>query len=332
MKGLKTTLIRGTQTIKQKLGKTDKTIDEEYENIHNKTLATEKQAQNFSKHVNQLIENYHAMSTTLSFLAEDIRDLYATSEPNSKQRQMADQLTRMAEVIEQNCVLRFQSQVKANVVEPADEYLVQFPPLKDLHKKRENAVLEYDYFRDKVQNMSEKQNKDPLALPKAKEKMNQTKDDFDLLNNSSKSGMTEVLDRKDIVFNSAVEQLFANIVQFYERMASETQNLKSGAAVREAPLSSSQQPSQSFSSSQKVMYPKVQTSASPSSSGVPPEFDIEFFYLDAELERHGPLTFMQLKQKFNSGEVNADTYVFAGQMPDWTQIGAVPNLKYALSS
>jgi hypothetical protein len=334
MKGIKNQLIRGTQTLKQKFGKTDKTIDEEYDIIHNKSLATEKQVQNFSKHVNQLVENYHAMSTTLSFLAEDIRDLYSSSEPNSKQRQMADQLTRMAEMIEQNCVLRFQTQVKANVVEPADEYLVQFPPLKDLHKKRENAVLEYDYFRDKVQNLSEKQNKNPLDLPKAKEKMNQTKEDFDILNQSAKSGMSEVLDRKDIVFNSAVEQLFGNIVQFYERMSSETQNLKGSGigAPRDAPLSSSQQPSQSFSSSQKVMYPKVQATTSASSSAIPPEFDIEFFFLDADLERHGPLTFTQLKQKFNNGEVNADTYVFAGQMPDWTQIGAVPNLRQALSS
>ena len=109
MKGIKGSLIRGTQKIKQKMGKTDKTVDDEYEMVHNKTLSTEKQAQNFSKHVNQLIENYHAMSTTLSFLAEDMRDLYQSSDPNCKQRQMADQLTKIAERIEQNCVLKFVS-------------------------------------------------------------------------------------------------------------------------------------------------------------------------------------------------------------------------------
>lgn len=109
MKGIKGTLIRGTQKIKQKMGKTDKTVDDEYEMTHSRTVSTEKQAQNFSKHVNQLIENYHAMSTTLSFLAEDIRDLYQTNDPNCKQRQMADQLTKMIERIEQGAVLKFVS-------------------------------------------------------------------------------------------------------------------------------------------------------------------------------------------------------------------------------
>lgn len=344
MKGIKGSLIRGTQKIKQKMGKTDKTVDDEYEMVHNKTLSTEKQAQNFSKHVNQLIENYHAMSTTLSFLAEDMRDLYQSSDPNCKQRQMADQLTKIAERIEQNCVLKFQTQVKSNVVEPSDEYVVQFPPLKDLHNKRENAALEYDYYKDKVQKMSEKQNKDPLALPKAKEKMNQTRDDYDLLNNTAKQGMTDVLDRKDSVYNPAFDQLFANIIQFYEKVAQETSSIKSLAGEARSASSSSGVSSSSSSSmsmtttttTTKVLYPSSTSpaSSSASSSGTPPripaELDVEYFYLDAELERHGPFNFTALKQKFSVGQINSETYVFGGQMPDWTQISALPQLQNAL--
>lgn len=330
MKGIKGTLIRGTQKIKQKMGKTDKTVDDEYEMVHAKTLSTEKQAQNFSKHVNQLIENYHAMSTTLSFLAEDMRDLYQSSDPNCKQRQMADQLTRIAEHIEQNCVLKFQTQVKSNVVEPSDEYIVQFPPLKDLHNKRENAALEYDYFKDKVQKMSEKQNKDPLALPKAKEKMNQTKDDYDLLNNTAKQGMTDVLDRKDYVYNPAFDQLFANIVQFYEKVAQEAATLKSlagEARSASSPSSSVTMTTTTTTTSSKVLYP---TSSPSTASRIPAELDVEYFYLDAELERHGPFNFTALKQKFSVGQINSETYVFGGQMPDWTQISALPQLQNAL--
>ena len=191
-------------------------------------------------------------------------------------------------------------------------------------------MLEYDFYKDKVQSLSEKQNKNPLDLPKAKERMQMAKEDYELLNQTAKGGMCDVLDRKDIVYNAAVEQLFANIIQFYEKVSTETQNLKSfSGAPRDGPsYSSAPSSTVAASSSQKVMYPKVATA----SSAIPPEFDIEYFFLDAELERHGPLSFTQLKQKFTTGELTADTYVFAGQMPDWTQISAVPGLRQALSS
>jgi uncharacterized protein YoxC len=327
MKGIKDQWIRGTQKIKQKMGKSDKTVDEEYEQIHSKTLSTEKQAQNFSKHVNQLIENYHAMSSTLSFLAEDIKDLYNNSSPNSKQRQMAEQLSKFVENVERECVSKFQNQIASNVVGPSDEYLVQFPPLKDLHKAREKAVLEYDYYRDKVQSLSEKQSKDPLALPRAKEKLKQVKDDFEMVNNNAKTEMSGVLDRKESVYDSAVEQLFGSIIQFYDKISKEAATLKSySSEPRSGPSFSSSSSSQSGAA--KTLYP----SRPNTTSRVPPEFDYDFFYLDAELERHGPLSFSALKQKYQTGELNADSYVFGGQMKDWTQISAIPNLKSALSS
>lgn len=215
------------------------------------------------------------------------------------------------------------------MVGPSDEYLVQFPPLKDLHKSREKAVLEYDYYRDKVQSLSEKQSKDPLALPRAKEKLKQMKDDFEMVNNNAKTEMSEVLDRKESVYDSAIEQLFGSIIQFYEKVSKESATLKGYSSEPRSGSSSS-----SFSSSQsgasKTLYPSRPSTTS--SSRVPPEFDYDFFYLDAELERHGPLSFTALKQKYQTGELNADSYVFGGQMKDWTQISAIPNLKSALSS
>ena len=185
--------------------------------------------------------------------------------------------------------------------------------------------------------MSEKQNKDPLALPKAKEKMNQARDDFELLNNTSRTGMSDVLDRKDLVYNPALDQLFANIVQFYEKIAQETQALKTLAGEARSSSSSSSSHHHSAitttttTTSSKVLYPSPTSASASSASRIPPELDVEYFYLDAELERHGPFSFTALKQKYSVGQINSDTYVFGGQMPDWTQISAVPQLQNALS-
>lgn len=68
--------------ISSKLGigaaaKNNKTIDEIYNSLKLQFDNNEKTAANFNKHVAQLIENFHAMSTIMHFIAEDVRDIYA---------------------------------------------------------------------------------------------------------------------------------------------------------------------------------------------------------------------------------------------------------------
>jgi len=57
--------------------KSNKTVDEVYNSLKLQFDNNEKLAANFHKHVSQLIENFHAMSTIMHFLAEDVRDIYA---------------------------------------------------------------------------------------------------------------------------------------------------------------------------------------------------------------------------------------------------------------
>ncbi len=53
----------------------------------------------------QLVENFHALSTTLKFLSEDVRDLYLVED--KEQRDLATKLGAIADEIEKNCVYPF---------------------------------------------------------------------------------------------------------------------------------------------------------------------------------------------------------------------------------
>jgi methyl-accepting chemotaxis protein len=106
MDSLKSALRRGTQTIKEKLGKAQTTVDEEYQTLYGQFDSTYKTSQNFVKHVGQLIENFHAMSSTFHFLAEDFRDLYSHTHDESK-KEASLLLMSIAEELEKNAVLPF---------------------------------------------------------------------------------------------------------------------------------------------------------------------------------------------------------------------------------
>ncbi len=108
MDGLKSALRRGSQMVKEKLGKAQTTVDEEYDTQYSQFNSTYKTSQNFVKHVGQLVENFHAMSSTLHFLAEDFRDLYSHTHDEQK-KEASLLLMSIAEELEKNAVLTFVS-------------------------------------------------------------------------------------------------------------------------------------------------------------------------------------------------------------------------------
>jgi hypothetical protein len=337
MDSLKSALRRGTQTIKEKLGKSQTTVDEEYVAMYGQFDITHKTSKNFVKHVGQLIENFHAMSSTLHFLAEDFRDLYSHTNDETK-KEASLLLMSVAEELENKAVIPFQNQVTAHILDPANAYLARFPAAKDLHKQRKKLLLEYDYYRDKVQSLSEKQSKNPLELPKVKEKMNQAKDDYEQINALTKNAITELLESKGPVYAPVVEQLIGNLIQYNDRTSNTMNKLKKfGAEPLAGAAKSSEQVTANVggsSSPAPVAQPRTQRMYPQASkeAPVPPQFDCEWFYLDSNVEQQGPFTFKDMRQKFKSNAINAQTHVFGGELSDWKMISDVPDFKRALSA
>jgi len=222
-------------------------------------------------------------------------------------------------------------------LDPTNAYIVRFPAAKDLHKQRKKLLLEYDFFRDKVKNLTEKQSKNPLELPKMKEKMNVAKDDYDQVNALTKSAIIELLESKAPVYAPVVEQLIGNLIQYNDRTAVTMSRLKKFGAE---PLQGSaravteERPSTGAPRQQQPQ-PGVQP-RQPTSSGkeapVPPQFECEWFFLDGNVEQQGPFSFKDLRQKFKTGIITDQTHVFGGELSDWKMISAIPDFKKSLTA
>jgi hypothetical protein len=235
--------------------------------------------------------------------------------------------------------MKQQNQVTSHILDPTNAYIVRFPAAKDLHKQRKKLLLEYDFFRDKVKTLSEKQSKNPLELPKAKEKMNVAKDDYDQVNALTKNAITELLDSKAEVYAPVVEQLIGNLIQYNDRTSATMNRLKRfGAeplygASRSSEISSS---AQIGGGSAPVVQPRqsITPATQPRSkeAPVPPQFDCEWFFLDANVEQQGPFSFKELRQKFKTGVVTDQTHIFGGELSDWKMISAIPDFKRALTA
>lgn len=322
MDKIKGAYFRTVQTVNQKVGKADSTVDEAYDTLHRSFSNSFTLSENFNKHIQALIENFNALTAIMTFVSEDLTELYLHSDDPNKKR-MTQEITQVANELEVQGVQPFQRELMANVHNQVAEYIIKFEEVKKLHKQRNDLVKEYDYFRNRVQKMSETQSKDPLALPKEKEKLRKAKDDMEQVQALCMERMQALMDEKPIVFAHVTEQLIGSLIAYHDKSKRAFDRLEihsskplsggTAARVSEAPVR------------------KAQPNIPPQRGGVPPKFDCDWHYLDADVNQQGPLSFMQLKQKYKSGQLSGSTHVFGGDMSDWQTISAVPGLASALS-
>jgi len=330
MDKFKSALNRAAQTVNEKLGKSETTIDENYDNMFRMFSSSESVANNFSKHSSTLIENFNTMTSLLTFVAEDMVSLYK-DDADEKKRRLCQEITEVAREIEELGVKRFQEQLLTHVVNPTNEYLEKFKEVKKLCSKRNDALKEYDYFRNRVIKLSETPNqKDPLKLPKEKEKMAAAKSDFDLTQTVAMERMHEIIQMKVLVFNNVTEQTIGNLIQYSDQIKTSMDKLKHfGATPLEGSVSPIVSPKSPSKAATTAAPPMTVKSSAPA---LPAKFNCEWYYLDENVTQLGPVTFPQLKQKFKQGTINPKTHIFGADMADWATIDSVPQLITHLSN
>jgi len=204
--------IIGSQSMKTKFGKAEQTEDEEYASLSNKCKTSQKASEDFVKHVNQLVENFNAFSSTLTFLADDMREL--NTENNHNIEVIAQTFKKVAQNVDTACVKSFQNNVTEQIVQPVNEYIVQFATLEKLHKEHKNLTLQLDYYRQQVQKLVEKPSKNPLDLPKAKETLSTFQEQYDNVSNQCKQEMLNILEKEGPLFEKVVPTIVANLLEW----------------------------------------------------------------------------------------------------------------------
>jgi len=176
--------------------------------------------------------------------------------------------------------------------------------------------------------MSETANKDPLALPKEKEKLRKSKEDMETVVSLTKDRMQELVDDKVVVFAGITEQLIGSLIQYSDKSKKAFDRLSEHSGN---PLTSSTRAIVNDAPPTRKAMP-TPTPQPIGGSRVPPKFDCDWHYLDSSVNQIGPLKFAQLKTAYQTGEISGSTHVFGGEMSDWLTISAVPDLQRALSA
>ncbi len=202
-------------------------------------------------------------------------------------------------------------------------------------------LQEYDYYRTKVKNLMEKQNKDPMKLPQNKDKMNKKKEELDAIQFEASSKMSEIVNEQPIVFAPLTNTTIASLLQYSNKVFSTLNGISilqdpSGHASNIGTVNQYANVDLSYNAPTKPQpsAPRVQPRSNSlhKTEPVPPKFNVEWFYLDSEMQQKGPLNFNNLKTKYKTKELNEQTFVFgAAEQTDWKTIGDYSELKRVLS-
>lgn len=357
-------LIQASQWIKEKVGNKKGTSDGEFDTLYAKQEQLKDKAAITMKHLQQLVENFHAFQTTLGFVAEDFDAIFENDNPLKKQVQL---LSTISKDIETDCIAPFQSQINGqDCIGKIKEYIEPFESLKALKKTRNEKILEYDYHKDNVQSLSEKTQKNPQALPQAKEKMNFAKEEYEKINEETKQKMVNLIEGK-VEFNPIFELFILQLLQYQKKVNGLIQQISSEdvyvptktverkvstipTKVDSKPLQSPKpekiekkeeleplsmkpitlkKPTQPVQ--EKVVVPeKVLPKVVPKNE-VTSELNVDWYYLDSAMAQKGPISISQVKTMWNKKELNEKSYVFHSKMKDWAQIKTLNELNQYLN-
>lgn len=352
-------LIQASQWIKEKVGNKKGTTDPEFDQLYAKQEQLKERAASTMKHLQQLVENFHAFQTTLSFVAEDFDAIFENDNPLKKQ---VTQLQEISKAIESEVIPPFQLHINGNdCVGKIKDYLEPFESLKTLKKTRGEKILEFDYHKDNVQSLSEKTQKDPQALPKAKEKMNFAKDEYEKINDETKQKMTQLIEAK-VEFNPIFELLILQLLQYQKKVNAFLQQVNLDESFEKVSIKREEKlverkPSQiqptlpkkteskPLPKSEKkeeleplpmkpisLKKPTQTTPPLPKEVSVPTQLKVDWYYLDESMTQKGPIQISQMKTMWNKKEFNEKTYVFNSGMKDWAQIKALNELHQYLNN
>eukprot|EP01080_Neovahlkampfia_damariscottae_P001863 gene1863-1004_t len=313
--------------ISEKTGSTKQTVDHEFELLWSKQETLHETTKTTIKHLNQTIENIHAFQTNMGFLAEDFLMVYDKSE---SQREVPEKMRSVSESIQKNCCVPYQNGVTAGV-QKLMQYQVKFENLHELRKLREERRKEYDFRRGKVESLTEKPSKNPLELPKEKEKLAIAKEEYETMNDEAKAQIEQIFIEKHNAFDAVLPIVIRETMEYQKRVMGDLQPLGKYSDMKvQVTTTTSRQVKTQQTQPEKKQAPPLASRTKSVVSKVPPKFDVEWFYLDDAMNQCGPISYNDLKNSFKKGSIHGESYVFEANMSDWAQVNSIKELEMNL--
>lgn len=136
--------------------------------------------------------------------------------------------------------------------------------------------------------------------------------------------MRQIIDSRTKTFNIVVEQFIGNMVQSNEKLTSIVQHVKTAALDLNQtlmPVTTTMKNIQE-NTKRKILEETI----------VPPQFAHDWYYLDVNDEPVGPISFQELRKRYQEKIISDVSMLLYGQSSTWKMASVFPDLLDALGS
>ncbi|KAI8084790.1 reduced viability upon starvation protein [Halteromyces radiatus] len=188
--GFKKNLNRAGQSIMQKTGISDKTIDDEFAEEYERFKVLEQRMEKLSKEAKGYQNSMRAVSSSQVQIVESMDQFYddlpSTSCFQSYKKAIQQIDTKMKSDMD--------DAYTATVVEPWARYCAYFPDINEAIKRRQKKLLDYDNHRIKVRKLIERPSDDPQRLPTAEKEANLAREMYENINSILISDLPKIVE------------------------------------------------------------------------------------------------------------------------------------------
>jgi chromosome segregation ATPase len=238
MKAIKRELLRTSQSLKRKVGKSEKIVDTDYEHLRGDCENLERCLTRLTTHVAQLEDSHRLMSSSMKLVQRDLEDYSRIltesiqhnnvklvqdnwqSEVHPQNDQALIHLRAITDQLDQLVIVPLQNSITLHVTTPVSDFIAPMKQLPELHKQYTNAELELDYYREKVAyfDMASHQ-KDPEKLPQLTNKMDQKQKHYQEIGDANKSLMKQTLRNSYPLYQSITAHLHGVLVDYAQNVS-----------------------------------------------------------------------------------------------------------------
>ncbi|KAI8971362.1 hob3 protein [Pilobolus umbonatus] len=223
LSGFKKNLNRAGQTIKQRTGGGDKTIDTEFEEEYERFKSLEKKSEKLAKESKGYLDSMRAITTSQVRIIHTIETLY--DESNTMGTALVE-YKRVIEKLDEEARTNLDSAYRATVLEPLGRYCSYFPEVNEAIKRRQKKLLDYDNQKTKVRKLIDRPSEDPQKLPRAEQEANIARELYESLNTIIINDLPKLVELRVPYIDPSFEALVKSQLRFCQTSYEQLEGLR----------------------------------------------------------------------------------------------------------
>lgn len=190
------------------LGYINESEDQEFVQKKKRFELIQKNTKETIKHLQTMIKHFHAISSTLGFLNEDVSHMYGENLLT---------MEKIVQKLESDVLKNYEIELTETCIRPLSKFSAD--EVQRLLDARQRAKVSFDEKTSELHRTVEKPSSDPTKLPKLKEQQKKAKEEFERLNSEANQKLDELFEKSSSDFDPVMQGMSESTVHILESMA-----------------------------------------------------------------------------------------------------------------